>query len=205
MSQHCSQCTLAADYCICRHVTQHQPSVTFALLLHANEPQRLTNTAPLIEQTVASSMRFIWQRKQPPEQLLKMINSPDYQPWLIFPADRPELEARSSPWQPAIAPKKPLFILPDGTWKEVRKMVRQSPWLDDIPILAFDPSEPTRYTLRRNPDADHLCTAEVASQLLNLSGHPEAAASLDHLLDKFLQHYHQWQHHLPPPSEGTCE
>ncbi len=198
MSAHCSHCTLATDYCICRHVQPCLSNAQLALLLHPNEPLRLTNTAPVIEQTLPQSQTWIWQRTEPPVQLIEMINDPQWQPWLIFPADRPELAARSLPWQPPLSDKKALFILPDGTWKEVRKMVRQSRWLDNVPILAFDPDRPTRYQLRRNPDTDHLCTAEIAAQLLTLSDQPEASKAIDNLLAHFLTQYHRWQHHLPP-------
>jgi len=198
MSAHCSHCTLATDYCICRHAQPKAPGIHLVLLLHENEPLRLTNTAPVIAQTLPDCEQIIWQRKTPPAALIEMLKDPQYQPWLIFPDDRPELAARSQAWQAPEAGQTPLFILPDGTWKEVRKMVRQSRWLDEVPILSLSPDSPTCYRLRRNPDADHLCTAEIASHLLQLSGHDDAANAIDALLAHFLRQYHQWQHHLPP-------
>lgn len=80
-------------------------------------------------------------------------------------------------------------MVPDGTWKEVRKIVRKSPWLDNLPLLAFDPQKPSRYDLRRNPDADHLCTAETIIELLKLADEPAVAASLDNAFDLFLSGY----------------
>ena len=84
-----------------------------------------------------------------------------------------------------------LIIVPDGTWKEVRKVVRKSPWLDQLPLLAFDPQTPSRYDLRRNPDADHLCTAETVIELLKLCKEPTPAAQLTHAFDSFLTNYKQ--------------
>ncbi|MCV6591261.1 MAG: DTW domain-containing protein [Marinobacterium sp.] len=193
---HCSHCTLATDYCICRHAQPQQTEVQLALLLHANEPLRPTGTASVIKQTLPDTRCFIWQRTSPPQTLLQMIKDPTYQPWLIFPADRPELEPRQKTWHPSKG-RTPLLIIPDGTWKEVRKMVRKSPWLTSLPLLAFSPQQPSRYRLRRNPDAEHLCTAEVASHLLTLTGHPDAAQAIDQQLTHFLTNYHLWQHHLP--------
>ncbi|MBY4676659.1 tRNA-uridine aminocarboxypropyltransferase [Marinobacterium arenosum] len=198
----CPGCGLATDYCVCRWARPHQTQARLALLLHPNEPARPSNTARLIRQVLPDSSWHLWARKQPPAELLQRLKQPHIQPWLIFPADRPELAERAHPWQPPAAGKTALFILPDGTWKEVRKLLRQSPWLDDIPILAFDPPQRSRYTLRRNPDADHLCTAEVATALLQLTGEPGAANDLDRLLDRFLSHYHAWQHHQPVPDRS---
>lgn len=201
MNLHCPTCTLATDYCICKHARRQPSNALVALLLHENEPLRPTGTAPVIRQSLETCLQFSWQRKEPPQALLELLRNPAYSPWLIFPADRPELAARSQCWQPPAAGKKALFIVPDGTWKEVRKMVRKSPWLDGIPILSFQPERPTRYHLRRNPDADHLCTAEVVSSLMELSGNTKAATAIDQLLTQFLRQYHQWQHHLPPAAE----
>ncbi len=199
MPDHC-HCQLPAPYCVCQTATQFRPPLKIALLLHENEPQRPTNTSGLIRQLLPESECYIWQRKEPPEALIQLINDPSYQPWLLFPGDRPELAARVKPL--TISPTRtPLFIVPDGTWKEVRKMVRKSPWLDQIPLLSFTPERKTRYDLRRNPDFDHLCTAETVAELLRLGQQPDVADALDNLLDRFLLHYKAWNQHLPLPQD----
>ena len=76
---------------------------------------------------------FIWQRTEEPEALIKQIEAPDTDAWLLFPADRPELEQRARKFSPS-ENRKTLLIVPDGTWKEVRKIVRKSPWLEKLPI-----------------------------------------------------------------------
>mgnify|MGYP000371183814 CR=1 FL=1 len=193
----CPDCRFAVTHCYCSKIpVPANVGPVFFLLYHEQEPQRLSNTGVLIEHLLPETYSAIWQRREPDQQLLSLLARDDLQPWLIFPADRPELSARAKPFSPAIS-KRPLFILPDGTWKEVRKMVRRSPYLDSVPILAFNPDQTTRYTLRRNPDADHLCTAEIAEAVLRINSENEAADRLSDLFDLFMQHYHAWQHHLP--------
>ena len=163
----------------------------WALLLHENEPNRISNTSRLIAQVLPECETFIWHRKEPPAKQLSLLKDEHYQPWLLFPADRPELEARAKPLENT--QKTPLIIIPDGTWKEVRKIVRKSPWLNNVPLLSFSPKKPSRYDLRRNPDANHLCTAEIAVELLEISDNPLAARQLNTALDLFLKQYRHWQ------------
>lgn len=194
---HCSHCGLPDNYCACGNTFNGKLPVQIVLLLHENEPGRASNTSRLIQQLLPHhTQTFIWQRTEPPQPLLAMLQNQHYQPWLLFPADRPNLQPRQKTYQQEDG-KTPLIIVPDGTWKEVRKIVRKSPWLNDLPLLAFDPDRRTRYTLRRNPDEDHLCTAETVAEVLRLVEANPAAIELDLLLDRFLVHYHAWKCNQP--------
>jgi len=199
----CQGCGLPDYYCACNDAFSTPLPLQLALLLHENEPARPSNTSRLIKQQLPATQQFIWQRTVPPTDLLHLLQQPDYLPCLLFPADRPDLQARPqvSPEQLLQSEKTPLIVVPDGTWKEVRKIVRKSPWLDSLPLLSFEPENRTRYTLRRNPDQHHLCTAETASELLQQMGEPGAATALEQQLTRFLVHYHAWQNHLNPPQD----
>lgn len=188
-SEHCPDCGLHSDWCCCSQILPHPSQIEIALLLHENESARPTTTSKIIQAAVPNCSAYTWQRKEPPLALLERLNAADTQSWLLFPADRPELLPRSRVFTPASSDQKTLIVVPDGTWKEVRKIVRKSPWLDNLPLLAFDPQKPSRYDLRRNPDADHLCTAETIIELLKLADEPAVAASLDNAFDLFLSGY----------------
>lgn len=82
--------------------------------------------------------------------------------------------------------KKVAFILLDGTWKEARKILRKSDYLLELPYLALENLAKTRYTLRRNKDIDHICTVEVAMELLKLCNEEEAVKVLDESFIDFL-------------------
>lgn len=197
----CSGCGLPETYCACSGTFNDVPPLQIALLLHENEPERPSNTSRLIAQLLPDiTHTFIWQRTEPPEALIDLLNDQRYQPWLLFPADRPELQPRATRYQSSTG-KTPLIVVPDGTWKEVRKIVRKSPWLNDLPLLAFDPDRRTRYTLRRNPDDNHLCTAETVAEVLRLADANSAANALDQLLNRFLIHYNAWKCNHPIPDD----
>jgi len=194
----CEGCGLAIHYCCCSQITPQHNQLELALLLHENEPSRHTTTSKIIQKVLPDSSTYIWQRLDPPQELIERIQDKNTDVWLLFPADRPELVERSRKFTRAPAARKTLIIIPDGTWKEVRKIVRKSPWLSDLPLLAFDPEKPSRYDLRRNPDSDHLCTAETVTELLKLNGEHTAADELNRTFEIFITQYKRSKLNLPP-------
>lgn len=185
----CEGCGLAIPYCCCSQITPQGSQLELALLLHENEPPRPTTTSKIIQKVLPNSSTYIWQRIDPPQELIDRIQDENTDSWLLFPADRPELVSRSKKFTGAAPERNTLIIIPDGTWKEVRKIVRKSPWLSDLPLLAFDPETPSRYDLRRNPDKDHLCTAETVTELLKLNDENSAADELDRTFEIFMTQY----------------
>jgi len=193
----CTGCGLAGSYCCCSLITPQSSELEFALLLHENESARATTTSKIIQKVLPDISTYIWQRKNPPQALIDRINNKNTDTWLLFPADRPELVDRKKKFNNTIQSQKKLIIIPDGTWKEVRKIVRKSPWLSDLPLLAFDPETPSRYDLRRNPDSNHLCTAETVTELLKLNGEKAAAEELDRTFETFISQYKRSKQNLP--------
>lgn len=189
-TDNCSGCGLTSNWCCCSLSTPTHSHVQIALLLHENEPARPTTTSEIILNTLLNTQAYLWKRNDPPMALIQQIADKNTDTWLLFPADRPDLKSRQQPIKQD-STRKTLIIVPDGTWKEVRKIVRKSPWLDHLPLLAFDPQTPSKYDLRRNPDADHLCTAETVIELLTLCNEPHPAAQLTRAFDAFITHYKQ--------------
>ncbi|ECY3585381.1 DTW domain-containing protein, partial [Salmonella enterica subsp. enterica serovar Infantis] len=123
----------------------------------------------------------------PPQALLELVQHPDYQPIVVFPASYAG-EAREVISTPP-AGKPPLFIMLDGTWPEARKMFRKSPYLDHLPVISVDLSRLSAYRLREIHAEGQYCTAEVAIALLDLAGDTEAATSLGEHFTRFKTRY----------------
>lgn len=195
--ERCPRCGLPGTYCICDQIRAETSEALLCLLLSEKEWQRETNTGHLIKALLPQTRLFTWQRNKPDPELIALLQNPDFDPYLIFPADRPELSHRSVSTV-SKGNKRPLFLILDGTWKEARKIVRKSPYLDPLPLLSLAPQNLSRYSLRRNPDASHLCTAEIAIELLankqscnkHAGNEQQATAqSLSLILDQFLDQY----------------
>jgi len=182
----CEDCGLVKGHCICDYEIHLDSKVEFWLLTHENELSRTNNTGRLIENAIETTRVFCWKRNDPPRKLLKLME--EYVVYLVFSADKEEDKKRVMDYQPSN--KKTAFLILDGTWKEARKMIRKSDYLKTLPILSLNPSQKTDYDLRRNNDAHHICTAEVAIELLKLIGDTNQSDALKNYFDYYLEKYH---------------
>ena len=86
-------------------------------------------------------------------------------PYLLVPQGDVTLfeRLRERQWLPD---RVPAFVLLDGTWSQSKKMLHRSPYLQDIPRMAIQPTTPSTYRLRCQRCPQHLSTVEVAIMLL---------------------------------------
>ncbi|WP_105187846.1 tRNA-uridine aminocarboxypropyltransferase [Pseudoalteromonas sp. T1lg48] len=174
----CESCLLAQPLCICAGVEQVPCDVAVCMLMYHNESFKPSNTGRLIADIVPDNHAFRWDRTDPDPAFLALIKDPQYQAFVVFPSEgiTPERVCTQVQRQ---GDKKPLFIFLDGTWREAKKMVRKSPYLDELPILSISPEKLSDYRLRVAPHAHQLGTAEVAIMVLLLAGETEAAEKLE--------------------------
>jgi DTW domain-containing protein YfiP len=160
------------------------------------EPLKPSNTGWLIADVVADTFAFGWARTEVAPELLALLNDPQWQPYVVFPAEFADA-TRVVHDVAHVTHKRPLFILLDGTWDEARKMFRKSPYLQNFPVLSLQPEQLSRYQLRRAQSEAHLCTAEVGALCLDLANDSQAAAALNAYFEVFTEHYLKAKQQLP--------
>jgi DTW domain-containing protein YfiP len=170
------------------------------LLMGDIEPIKPSNTGWLIADVVPDTFAFSWARTEVDPTLLQLLADPQWQPYVVFPAEFVEA-SRVVHTVDDTSHKRPLFILLDGTWAEARKMFRKSPYLNQYPILSLHPDHISRYRLRRSARADHFCTAEVAALCLDLAQDTQAAHLLNAYLDVYSERYLLAKRNLLLPSQ----
>lgn len=184
--------------CLCGEAPTLDSRVRIELLMHETEAARTTNTGQLLEKALPHCRRHIWQRKTPPTALLTLLADPAVQPYLVFPeAHAIALDTVFSGSNAALQTKPVHFIIVDATWQQARKMLRQSPWLQTVPMIKLPEGLSTRYTLRRNQPNGSLCTCEVGTVLLAAMGETDNAAAVDKYFEKFMQIFEADRHHQP--------
>ena len=156
--------------------------------MYHNESFKPSNTGRLIAEIVPDNHAFRWDRTDPNPALLALINDSQYQPMVVFPAEDVE-EGRAITEVSIESGKKPLFIFLDGTWREAKKMIRKSPYLDNLPVLSVTADKLSDYRLRVAPHAHQLGTAEVAIMVLALAGEMDASTKLEQHFIKFRDAY----------------
>ena len=184
----CEQCLIAKHYCICEGAEYASCNAAVCLLMYHNESFKPSNTGRLIAEIVPDNYAFRWDRTSPDPALLALLNNDKYQPFVIFPAEDVETDRVVTQVEP-VAGKTPLFIFLDGTWREAKKMIRKSPYLDNLPVLSITAQKLSDYRLRVAPHAHQLGTAEVAIMVLALANEVDASTKLEQHFIKFRDAY----------------
>ena len=168
MTQPCVDCGFQFN-CICSLLPKLQSEHAFLLLKHPNEVKRDTNTGTLIGRCGLPVTEFIWDRKSPPAELLQTLSDPNVFPVVLFPSPN-SLTLMQVEETSALEGRRPLYVILDATWQEARKMINKSRWLSGMAMLELTIDMPSQYSLRRNQQEGHLCTFEIAAQLLGQLG-----------------------------------
>ena len=184
----CEQCLIAKHYCICEGAEYASCDAAVCLLMYHNESFKPSNTGRLIAEIVPDNYAFRWDRTSPDPALLVLLNNDKYQPFVIFPAEDVETD-RVVTQVETLAGKQPLFIFLDGTWREAKKMIRKSPYLDNLPVLSITAQKLSDYRLRVAPHDHQLGTAEVAIMVLALANEVDASTKLEQHFIKFRDAY----------------
>lgn len=155
----CSACRLHTTLCICALVPALAPRTRLALLVHAREVGKPTNTGQLAARCLAtSSVTVIGLRDQAP--VLPVVESHE-QGLLLYPAD----DAVSIE---AYAGKPVVLFVPDGSWRQAHKMRRRVPGLAALPCVTLPELAPTTYRLRHEPQEGGLATLEAIARALHI-------------------------------------
>lgn len=156
--------------------------------MHEKEQERETNTGKWLNQALPYCDTTIWHRQLPREAMLKDINASSEVPLLVFP-DQHSIPVTEATALLTRQNKQPFFMVLEGTWQEARKMRRKSPWMDSITRVHLTPDNASGYRLRKNQDSGHLCTLEVAAELLKITDEADNARRLlaffDHLMNVY--------------------
>lgn len=200
----CPWCLLGELFCTCEHRQYLNTSANFMLIMYDDEVLKPTNSGRLIADTVPNTSAFLWSRIEPNKQMVEMINDPQYQPLLIFPAQYAQegqlvvehidqvthavecdkLEINSDTTKNK---KIPLLILLDGSWRQAIKMFRKSPYLHELPLLSFNPETLATYELRKGSHDFQLSTAEVAALAFSAINEPKNGEALSTWFDLFVE------------------
>jgi DTW domain-containing protein YfiP len=154
----CDGCWLALDDCVCAELPLLDNRVEVVIIAHAHDLARPSNTARFAPRMLRrSSLHSIGGRLEK-EQHPPAIERP--QALVLHPDGRP---LRASD-----AASTTCLLVPDGTWRQVRRMRKRLPPL--LRCEAVSVAAPARSTLaiRRGPRAHHVSTLEAIARALGV-------------------------------------
>ena len=186
----CNKCGLPVINCICDRAPKIKTNAKLWILSTEREFYRPSNTARLLKLINPHSTEiFLWERTKKPKQLIENIKNEKYETYLLFPVDEDEEEEQCRKIEYTNTGKVPAFILIDGTWKEARKILKKSEYLDKLPRISLEPNFKSQYDLRRGAAEGNLCTIEAAAEVLKINHEIENSEAIDGFYKLFLRSY----------------
>ena len=168
----CSRCMRPQTHCLCALIPQLDSRTRVLLLQHPSEVSHALNTARLAALGLTHAQLRVGEVFDDLDQL---INQPGYQARLLFPGEDTqvltayELADKSLPL---------LLVVPDGTWRKVRKLLHLNPMLAQLPRVTLPQGAVSRYRLRKAPGPGALSTLEAIVQALEILEAPTSFAPL---------------------------
>lgn len=167
----CPRCHMLGGLCVCALIPS-PPLATrtrIVLVIHRYEDRKPTNTGRLATECLANQEVIV--RGHDGEPTPPIAIPPGSRPLLLFPHESAT---------PLVASDQPVtLIVPDGSWRQARKVRRRVPGLVDLPCVTLPPGPPTRYRLRSEPVDGGLATLEAIARALAILDGPDAATALE--------------------------
>lgn len=177
----CARCGRPVVACYCAHVTVIPTRTRVVVLQHPRERHKAIGTARIAALCLPSAEIVVGVDFANDRHARTLLNNPDAPAVLLYPA----ADARDLRTDP---PKGPVtLVVLDGTWHHAKTLLRENPWLQALPKVAFAPDKPSEYRIRREPREDYVSTIEALVQTLGvLEGEaPDAPSRFDALMVPF--------------------
>ena len=159
-------------HCLCALIPQLDSRTRVLLLQHPSEVSHALNTARLAALGLTNAQLRVGEVF---DDLDELINVPGYQARLLFPGD----DAQVLPAHESAEASLPLLlVVPDGTWRKVRKLLHLNPLLAQLPRVTLPQGAVSRYRLRKAPGPGALSTLEAIVQALEILEAPTSFAPL---------------------------
>lgn len=179
--QYCERCGRPVVACYCAHVTQIPTRTRVVVLQHPRERHKAIGTARIAALCLPNSEIVVGFDFANDRHARQLLSNPEAPAVLLYPsADARDL--RSDP------PAGPVtLVVLDGTWHHAKTLLRENPWLHELPKVAFAPERPSEYRIRREPREDYVSTIEALVHALTLleADVPGDATRFDALMTPF--------------------
>lgn len=174
--ERCAACGASLTLCMCAVVPRLDLRTRVLLVIHHRELSRSSNTGLLaLRALVNSELRVRGEGRETLD--LSGLLSARYRTLLFYPSDDAvELEHALLSQDP-----RPIqLIVPDGTWRQARKIISRHPELKDVPRVKIGAPNRAVFQLRAQSRPERMATLQaVASALGMIEGDAVAARLME--------------------------
>ena len=210
----CPRCGLHDVLCLCPTVTPLTLAPRIVVLMHHTEQRRTTNTAHLLPLCLTDAeirLRGLpGERNRSEECRDESRTRPQRptEPYFGTATEEARTKAGKHPAEPLLnedlaiegagllwpSPEATilgpehrlsLLVVPDGNWRQARKVATRERALAGLPHYTLPPGPPSRYRLRSHPEAAFLSTFEAVARALTCLHGPQP--ELERVFDTFVE------------------
>lgn len=178
----CAACRMHDTLCICAQIPQLALPTELVLLIYKREVGKPTGTGLLATQALVNSQVHVHGHADTPVDLTGTLEGP-HRPILLFPDDDAPVLSEALRDDP-----RPIsLIVPDGSWRQARRMARRIPGLENVQRVCLPEGPPSRYRLRREPLHGGLATLEAIARAFGILEGATVQQQLETLLDLMVE------------------
>jgi len=188
----CGRCRRPSVTCYCAFIEPFDSMPRFVILSQPRETKHRLGTGRMAHLGLANSLWYEGVDFSRHPQVNELIADSANAPLLLYPGPGSVNISRLNSLERRgliDGRRNPLVFVLDGTWKSVRKMLRLSVNLRQLPMISFEPPKPSAYGFRREPRPECYSTIEAIHHLIELFSEPSvdvvAARRHDCLLKAF--------------------
>lgn len=193
----CPRCRLHERACVCATIPTLPLRTRIDLVMHEREVTKTTATGPVA--LLALPNHGLHVHGLPDERVdLSHLDDPTRRPLLLFPRDDAQvLDAAFV----AADPRPVTLVVPDGNWKQAKRMARRLPGLDGVPAVVLPPGRPTAWKVRFEPQPGGMATFEAIARAIGILESREAQAELEALFARIVDA--TMSSRQPPPGTSS--
>jgi DTW domain-containing protein len=172
----CLGCYLHRSLCICDLIPRLELKTRVALIVHAKELKRTTNTGRLaIKALVNSEMRVRGESNSKTALDLSDLLSAEYQSFLFYPSE----DAVELTFDLVAATALPIqLIVPDGNWRQASKVHIRHTELANVPRVMISTPNSANLHLRAESTLEGMATLQAIATAIGLTERDGGRAGL---------------------------
>lgn len=179
----CQVCYLHKDRCICASIPTLTLKTKVALVIHAKELKRTTNTGRLALKALTNSEMFTRGKINEVLDLSPLLN-PNFRTLLFYPSeDAVELNQKLV----AESPLPIQLIVPDGNWRQASKVHYRHHELSEIPRVKISTPNQAQHHMRAETTEEGMATLEAIAHALGIIEGDEVKKQLMNLYQRKLE------------------
>ena len=163
-SDRCGRCRLHPKFCICQRWTPLELGTRVITYVHQRESPKSSNTAYFAAATLSNFDVRIYGARDVVPKSDDLIDDAR-RVCILFPGD--DSEVLSQAWVDA-DPRPVTLVVPDGSWRQARRVARRVLNAESLPRVVLPPGAPSRYIQRRQSQPGHVSTFEAIARALGV-------------------------------------